>query len=228
MKMHLHMKENMRIRYLRPSWAPALCALVLVSILGEKAFAQEPATQHAGAVTPLAELLQEAEKSNPQIEAARQGWQAAKQVPTQVSTRPDPQFVLQHLNVGSPRPFAGYTNSDFAYIGLGVSQDFPYPGKLRLRGEVAKREADVMQQRYESVRRSVLVGIKSAYFHLSYLSKTVAILQSDGELLRQVEQSADAHYRSGMGNQQELLQAQLERTKLLREITMRHLGVAKL
>jgi len=172
--------------------------------------------------------LKEAERSNPSIQAARQGWQAAQQVPTQVSTPPDPQFTVQHFSVGSPRPFAGYTNSDFAYIGLGVSQDFPYPGKLRLRGEVAKREADVMQQRYESVRRSVLVGIKSAYFHLSYLSKTVAILQSDGELLRQVEQSADAHYRSGMGNQQELLQAQLERTKLLREITMRHLGVAKL
>src|SRR6185437_10135357 len=34
-------------------------------------------------------------------------------------------------------------------------------------------------------------------------------------------------YRSGMGNQQELLQSQLEQTKLLREITMRHLEVAK-
>jgi outer membrane protein, heavy metal efflux system len=37
--------------------------------------------------------------------------------------------------VGSPRPFAGYTNSDFAYLSLGVSQDIPYPGKLRLKGE---------------------------------------------------------------------------------------------
>ncbi len=225
--MHLHMKENMRIRYLRPSWAPALCALVLVSILGEKAFAQEPATQHAGAVTPLAELLQEAEKSNPQIEAARQGWQAAKQVPTQVSTRPDPQFVLQHLNVGSPRPFAGYTNSDFAYIGLGVAQDFPYPGKLRLKGEIAKREADVVQQQYESVRRSILAEVKSAYFQLAYLAKTLGILESDGQLLQQVEKAADARYRSGMGTQQDLLQAQLQQTKLLREIAMHHLEVGK-
>ena len=82
----------------------------------------------------LADLLAEAERNNPQIQAARHGWQSAQQVPTQVSTLPDPQFVLQHLSVGSPRPFAGYTNSDFAYVGLGVSQDLPYPGKLRLRG----------------------------------------------------------------------------------------------
>ena len=171
--------------------------------------------------------MTEAEQNNPQIQAARQGWQAAKQIPSQVSTLPDPQFTVQQVNVGSPRPFAGYTNSDFAYFGLGVSQDFPYPGKLRLRGEMAKRDADVVQQQYESVRRSVLAGIKSAYFQLAYLSKTLGILESDGQLLEQVEKAADARYRSGMGNQHDLLQAQLERTKLLREITMHHLEVAK-
>lgn len=177
--------------------------------------------------TSLRKLVEEAEQNNPQIQAAQQGWQAAKQIPSQVSTLPDPQFNLQQLNVGSPRPFAGYTNSDFAYIGLGVSQDFPYPGKLRLKGEMAERDADVVQQQYEAVRRSILTEVKSAYFHLAYLSKTLAILESDGELLQQVEKAADAHYRSGMGNQQDLLQAQLQQTKLLGEITMHHLEVAK-
>ncbi len=180
------------------------------------------------AVTPLKDLLNEAEANNPQIAAAKQGWEAAKQIPSQVSTLPDPQFTAQQVNVGSPRPFAGYTNSDFAYFGLGVSQDFPYPGKLRLRGEMAKRDADVALQQSESVSRSVLAGIKAAYFQLSYLSKTLGILESDGELLQQVEKAADARYRSGMGNQHDLLQAQLERTKLLREINMHHLEVAKM
>jgi len=182
---------------------------------------------HSGPIIPLTELLIEVEQNNPQIRAARQGWEAAKQVPSQVSTLPDPQFNLQQVNVGSPRPFAGYTNSDFAYIGLGVSQDLPYPGKLRLKGEIAKRDADVVQQQYEAVRRSILAGVKSAYFQLAYLSKTLGILESDGELLQQVEKAADARYRSGLGNQHDLLQAQIERTKLLREITMHHLEVAK-
>lgn len=177
--------------------------------------------------TSLSELLKEAEQNNPQIEAARQGWSAAKQVPSQVSTLPDPQFNVQQVNVGSPRPFAGYTNSDFAYLGLGVSQDLPYPGKLRLKGEMAKRDADVMQQQYESARRSVLAGVKSVYFQLAYLSRTLTILESDGQLLQQVEKAADARYRSGMGNQQDLLQSQVEETKLQREITMHHLEVAK-
>ena len=192
---------------------------------------QQPAggqeQSHMGPTVYLQDLLNEAEQRNPQIRAARQGRESAKQVPSQVSARPDPQAVLQHLMVGSPRPFAGYTNSDFAYIGLGVSQDFPYPGKLRLKGEIAKRDADVAQQQYESVRRSVLASIKAAYFQLAYLSKTFGILESDGQLLEQVERAAEARYRPGMGNQQDVLQAQLEQTKLLREITMHHLEVAK-
>lgn len=182
---------------------------------------------YSEATVSLQQLLNEAEQNNPQIRAARQGWEAAKQVPPQVSAMPDPQVVLQQFNVGSPRPFAGYTNSDFAYVGLGVSQDLPYPGKLKLKGEIAKQDASVAEQQYESVRRSVLANVKATYFQLAYLSKTLGILQSDGQLLQQVEQAADARYRSGMGNQQDVLQAQLEQTKLLSEITMHHLEVAK-
>lgn len=195
---------------------------------GESLQAASPAQERAPSVpgTPLKELLAEAEKNNPQIEAARQRWEAAKQVPTQVSTLPDPQFTLAQSNVGSPRPFAGYSNDEFSYIGLGVSQEIPYPGKLRLKGELAKQDANVAQQQLESFRRSVLVEVKAAYFRISYLSTTLSIVNGDGELLKQVEKAADAHYRSGMGTQQDLLRAQLERTKLLRDFAMHDLEIA--
>jgi outer membrane protein TolC len=162
------------------------------------------------------------------MQAARHGWQSAKQIPTQVATLPDPQVILQQTNVGSPRPFAGYTNSDFSYIGVGFSQDLPYPGKLRLRGEIAQKDADASQQKYESLRRSVLAAVKMAYFQLGYLAKRQKILDEDALLLQQVEQAAESRYRNGLGNQQDVLQAQLERTKLLREINMNQLEQGKL
>src|SRR6202162_2862317 len=205
-----------------------LLALLFSVVLVSASFGQEPMPQHAQAATPLADILREAPENNAQIQGARQGWKAAQQVPTPVSTLPDPQFQLQQRNFGSPRPVAGYRNSDFAYVGLGVSQDLPYPGKLRLKGEIAKRDADVSQQQFESVRRSVLAGVKAAYFQLANLSKTLGILESDGELLEPAEKATEARYRSGMGTQQDLLRAQLEQTKLLREITMHHLEVAKI
>ena len=204
------------------AWISASLLLLLVPAVSR---AQEPSSP--GAAASLANLLAEAERNNPQIQAARHGWDAAKQVPTQVSTLPDPQIVVQQFSVGSPRPFAGYTNSDFAYIGLGFSQDIPYPGKLRLRGEIAKKDADVIHEGYESVRRAVLAEVKKTYFQLGYLSQRATILDSDRELLRQVEESAQARYRGGLGNQQEVLQAQLEQTKLLREITTNELEIGK-
>src|ERR1700751_505799 len=106
----------------------ALEASIIVLFFALRLSAADP-------LTPLSGLLDEATQNNPDILAARRGWQAATQVPSQVSTPPDPQVTLQHVAVGSPRPFAGFTNSDFAYIGFGVAQDFPYPGKLKLRAE---------------------------------------------------------------------------------------------
>jgi cobalt-zinc-cadmium efflux system outer membrane protein len=199
----------------------ALLASFLTLSAGPRSLAQESPPAHPSA--KLDDLLIEAERNNPQIQAARLGWDSTKQLPTQVSTLPDPQLVLQQVSVGSPRPFAGFTNSDFAYVGLGFSQDIPYPGKLRLRGDVARKDAEVSQQRYESVRRTVLAAVKMAYFQLAYRVKRETLLNGDQQLLQQVEQATESRFRSGMGTQQEVLGAQLERTKLLTEITRNQL-----
>jgi hypothetical protein len=53
--------------------ATACCTFLLFPILGGRVFGQEVALEHDAAVTRLAELLDEAEKHNPQIQAARQG-----------------------------------------------------------------------------------------------------------------------------------------------------------
>src|SRR5579864_7239358 len=172
--------------------------------------------------TPLSALLDEATRNNPDILAARRGWQAATQVPSQVSTPPDPQFTLQHVAVGSPRPFAGFSNSDFAYIGFGISQDIPYPGKLKLKGEAAQQDAATSRDKLEAVRRSVLQQVKEAYFQLAYVQQTLEVLERNGRLLEQIERIVEARYRVGQGSQQDVLRAQLERTKLLRAVAHHH------
>jgi len=172
--------------------------------------------------TPLSALLDEATRSNPDIQATRLGWQAATQVPSQVSTLPDPQVTLQHFSVGSPRPFAGYSNSDFAYIGFGISQDLPYPGKLKLKGETAQQDAAISRNKLETVRRSVLEQVKEAYYQIAYVQQTLEVLDRNDKLLEQVEKIADARYRVGEGSQQDILKSQLERTKLLREVAHHH------
>jgi outer membrane protein TolC len=183
------------------------------------AFGQEPM---ANSRTPLPQLLAEAAANNPQISAADHEARAARQMAPQVTTLPDPKVTYQQFSVGSPKPFAGYTNSDFSYVGIGASQELPYPGKLRLRGEVAERDADTKQAEIEVTKTSVADAIKADYLQLAYLQQTLGILRQNESVLDQLIQDATAHYKVGQGMQQDVLQAQVERTKIVREITMHH------
>ncbi len=105
--MSLFQRKSTHARFFRARVFLGVAVFLFVPVLHNKVFAQESSAEHRAAPSVLSDLLAEAEKNNPQIEAARQNCQAAKQVPTQVSTLPDPQFTLQHLSVGSPRPFGG-------------------------------------------------------------------------------------------------------------------------
>jgi outer membrane protein, heavy metal efflux system len=82
---------------MKSSYALTITSLLFLSPLSVTRGQEAPP---ASQPVKLADLLAEAERSNPQIQAARHGWDSAKQVPTQVSTLPDPQFVLQQVNVG--------------------------------------------------------------------------------------------------------------------------------
>ena len=175
-----------------------------------------------GKATPLAVLIAEAEQNNPQVAAAESNWRAATHVSRQVTTLPDPHFTVQELSVGSPKPFAGFSNSDFSYIGFGASQDLPYPGKRRLRGEVAEREADTRRKQVDSVRTLIVQQLKLDYFRVAYLQRTLQLLLDSGTVLDQLVTSATDRYRVGQGDQQEILHAQLQRTRLRREIALHH------
>ena len=203
--------------------SPKVFAVPQEVLTNEQSPQASSAMQHeAGNPTPLSVLIEEAKRNDPAIHVAETTARAATFASSQASTLPDPQFTLQQFSVGSPRPFAGYTNSDFAYIGLGVSQQFPYPGKRKLRGAVADRDADTTKAHVEVVLQDEIETLKTTYFHLAYLRQTRGILEQNAALLQQIEQLAAAHYSIGQGNQRDVLKAQLEQTKILREISMHH------
>src|SRR5438105_2953145 len=127
--------------------------------------------------TPLSELLAEAAQRSPDIRAAEHTWRAATHVRQQVTTLPNPQFTLQEFSVGSPKPFAGFNASNFAYIGVGASQELPYPGKLRLKGEAADRAAEAQQAQIAVIRASIADQIKTTYLRLAYLQQTLTLLE---------------------------------------------------
>lgn len=178
--------------------------------------------------TPLVQLLNEGQANNPGISAADHAWKAAQQSVAQARTLPDPNLTVQQFSVGSPKPFAGYTNSDFAYIGLGASQELPFPGKLRLRGDAAAAQAESAHANVGVKEADVADAIKADYIQLAYLQQTLPILEASKAELGELIKNASLHYEVGQGMQQDVLQAQIERTKLVRQVAMHHEKVAEL
>src|ERR1700674_2808350 len=146
----------------------------------------------AGSPVTLEELIREVEQRNPDIAAAQQGYLAATHAAGQVSSFRDTQVMVKHFGVGSPRPFAGYRNSEFAYVGLGALQEIPYPGKRGLRAQAANQEAEARRFQADSSGRGVVDQLKAAYFHLAYLQETLGILERNDEVLRDVQKITES------------------------------------
>lgn len=185
------------------------------------------ALRAAAQTTALRDLLAEADKNNPEIHAAEKGWKASTYSRAQVSSLPPTQFTLQELSIGSPRPGAGLSNNNFAYIGLGASQEFPYPGKLRLKGVAAIAAANEQLAEVDVIRSRIAEEVKTAYLRLAYLQQTLTMLKASRSAIGELIESQLAQYSAGRGSQADILKAQLERTKLLREITIHRQEVAQ-
>src|SRR5260370_6150163 len=95
------------------------------------------------------DLVSELLQNNPEIQAARSRFEAATKRPSQAGTLPEP--TASYTNFGVGHPFSRLNGSNFAYQGFGVSQEFPFPGKLSLASEEAEREAEGIQQNYPAV-----------------------------------------------------------------------------
>jgi outer membrane protein, heavy metal efflux system len=187
-----------------------ICVFVLcaASVLGQNA------------PTGLQLLIAEARQNNAAIKAAERAIQTSEYMPRQASALPDTEVMVQSFTVGSPRPFAGYSNSDFAYIGFGASQEIPYPGKRGLRANVAQHEIAISRAGKGAVTWDVITRLKLAYYRLAASQQLVAVLERNRQLAEEMEQAAEIRYRVGQGTQLDVLRAQLERTKLLNEVSM--------
>jgi outer membrane protein TolC len=192
------------------------------ALIGIAALAIPVKAQQLRQPAALRDLLSEAETNNSTIAASVHAWQASTHVPAQAAALPGTELMVQQFSVGNPRPFAGFNDSSFAYIGIGASQELPYPGKRALRGEVARREADALHAQSDAVGRQVVEALKLAYVQLAYIQQTLPILERHDRLLTQVQQIAESRYRVGQGNQQDVLKAQLQHTKILQEIATHH------
>ncbi len=155
-------------------------------------------------------LVREALQNNPEIIAAQKQYEAARQRPTQESSLPDPMLSLGYASAGSPRPFAGIGVEPAANAGLMVSQEVPFPGKRKLRGDIARKEADADFELYQGTQLNVVSRVKQAYYRLYYAYAATDVLERNKELLRKLLRITEARYSVGRAAQQDVFKTQTE------------------
>jgi len=176
----------------------ALAVLASASI----AWAAEP--------VKLNDLIREALARNPEILAAQKRYEAARQRPSQESSLPDPMLSLGYASNGGPLPGQGLGTQPTSNIGFVVSQEIPYPGKRKLRGDIAAKEADAEFQEYLAIQLSVRSRVTQALHRLHHAYAALAILAEGKDLLFQVIRVSEARYAAGKAAQQDILKAQTQ------------------
>jgi cobalt-zinc-cadmium efflux system outer membrane protein len=177
-----------------------------------------PHTAHAQSSWPmpvddpvLASLIEEALAQNPDVAAARQAALAARQRPVQARSLANPMVSVIYTNDGWSPSLGSMEDSNLAVM---ASQELPYPGKLGLRGDLASRAADQVEQQTERVKRGVAAAVKRAYFGLLLSRSLLDLIRDQEENWKQIEAVARSRYAVGLGAQQDVLRVQVEVTRI--------------
>ncbi|OAI07043.1 transporter [Methylomonas methanica] len=173
---------------------------------------------------------QKVAQDNPDLAQMLARAKAMAAIPSQEGSLPDPQISFNAMslptNSFSTRP------EDMTQIGFGLSQAIPFPGKLALREQAAMYEAEAATLTADELRLRLLSDVKTLWWQVFYLDRTLEIVNNNHTLLQQFVDIARSKYEVGEGLQQDVLLAQLELSKLLdQKITltgMRRGTVAKL
>lgn len=149
-------------------------------------------------------LVQQVLERNPSLAQMVAAWQAASARYPQVTSLDDPILAL----TSGPATF-GSTTVNPAYR-IYIEQKYPYPGKLKLRGERALAEADAAGNDVEDIRLQLVEAAKNAFYEYYLVYRAVAVNNDSIRLLAMFRQNALTRVKTGQVPQQDIFQADVE------------------
>jgi len=179
--------------------------LFLTLLLGQ---GQGLAQGNSGLPPDLQALIAEALKANPEVRQMRSLHTASKEAVRSAGALDDPDFavVLKDLPVDT----WSFNKEDMTQKMLELSQKIPFPGKRRLRSEVAASQADSDSYAYQDKANEVRAKVVTVYWTLSLAYTGYGLTQKNKQFWEQVVRVAETRYGVGQGQQADVIQAQVE------------------
>ncbi len=152
-------------------------------------------------------LLEEVLERNPQVAVFAAEARAATQRTLQEKPLPDPVISLTAW-VLPPETRVGPQLAS-----LGLSQRFPWFGKLPLKEEAALAGAAAAEARVEASRLKVVTEVRRLAYELAFFAAERREVEADRATLSHYEELARARYASGVGIGQGVVKIQAEITR---------------
>ncbi|RIK02527.1 MAG: hypothetical protein DCC43_02970 [Candidatus Brocadia sp.] len=172
-----------------------------------------PEMKEADAPLDLTWLIQKAMEHNPEIVASQKRLSAAKARISQARSLDDPSVRAGSYDM-SNNPVNLNGQTEMLQQRYGISQKIPFPGKLRLRGEVALEEYYMIEKELQAKMQEIIAQIKSAFYELYYLNNAIDVTGENRDLLSKFARVAETKYAVGKTTQRDVLAAQVELSTL--------------
>jgi outer membrane protein TolC len=161
---------------------------------------------------PIAPLIEEALARNPKILAARERHAALAEKVSPAGALADP---MLSLGVASLPTTFDFSAEDMTTKEVALSQKLPFPGKLELNAEMARREAEAGGAGAEEVANQVVKAVRDAYHDLSHVYRSLEVTRRSQTLLEELAHLSRTRYALGQGIQEEVVRSQVEISKMV-------------
>jgi len=161
---------------------------------------------------PVAALVAEALAKSPALAALRSGAAASRALEPAAGALPDP--MLEAMVIDAKFPSYTVGKEEMSMAGVEIRQGLPYPGKRRARREVAEAETARQAAAVDSMVRRIRGEVRSLYARLYAVDHEIQTLAAAHEMLEMLAATTSARYSAGEGEQEPILKAQLQVTRL--------------
>ena len=171
-----------------------------------------PAPAQTAPAPPVSELVAEALAKAPALAALRSGAAASRALEPAAGALPDPMIEAMVIDAKFPSYTVG--KEEMSMAGVEVRQGLPYPGKRRARQDAAAAETARQTAAVDSLVRRIRGEVRSLYARLYAVDHERQALAAAHEMLEMLAATTSARYSAGEGEQEPILKAQLQVTRL--------------
>lgn len=175
-----------------------------ISVRGPDTYAPPQLTEKSG----LDDYLLYAMANNPGLKTSYLRWKAAVQTISQAGALPEPRLGYGYF-LRQVETRVGPQVQRF-----GISQVFPWFGKLSLAESRSARIARAAAREFEADRLKLFRQVQAAYYDYWFLGRRIEVIKVNRELLMQTEAIVRNRYSTGLSPFNQVLKLQVETAKL--------------